>query len=305
LRPRQEIATRLAGDLAEFVSAARLDLGGLSQISVCGPLPELRSMAALLVERMDIEVEPLDTLFGVDPRGPSGGQLNERVAELLLAWAAAADASPALDLYRSRHGRAARAYRSRAAIAAGLVAGLGGGWLLQTWWGPVAPRPRSAAAPPVSPVQAGPLRPTFVPERPAPPPSAAATTLSAAVPLTLPTEPAPPPVSAAVVPASTASVAPPIPEALEIELPAPATAPPPAPRPSPPPRLRPPEVALPFDASLQTILFGPERRLAIVDGRIVGEGDEIKGARVVEITPNAVLLRDGQGRLRRLTGAPR
>ena len=48
---------------------------------------------------------------------------------------------------------------------------------------------------------------------------------------------------------------------------------------------RPPEVALPFDASLQTILFGPERRLAIVDGRIVGEGDEIKGARVVEITP--------------------
>ena len=72
-----------------------------------------------------------------------------------------------------------------------------------------------------------------------------------------------------------------------------------------PAKPRAPEVALPFDASLQTILFGPERRLAIVDGRIVGEGDEITGARVVEITQNAVLLRDGQGRLRRLTGTPR
>jgi hypothetical protein len=39
------------------------------------------------------------------------------------------------------------------------------------------------------------------------------------------------------------------------------------------------EVALAFDASLQAILFGPERRLAIVDGRIVGKGDDIKGAR--------------------------
>jgi hypothetical protein len=34
---------------------------------------------------------------------------------------------------------------------------------------------------------------------------------------------------------------------------------------------------VPFEASLSTILFGPERRLAIVDGRIVGEGDEIRG----------------------------
>jgi hypothetical protein len=59
---------------------------------------------------------------------------------------------------------------------------------------------------------------------------------------------------------------------------------------------------LPFEASLSTILFGPERRLAIVDGRIVGEGDEIKGAQIVEITPTSVLLRDAQGRLRRLTG---
>ena len=117
---------------------------------------------------------------------------------------------------------------------------------------------------------------------------------SGAAPLTISTEPTPKPTTTAAV-----FTAPPIPALPKNE------PPPPAAKPPPPARPRPPEVALPFDASLQTILFGPERRLAIVDGRIVGEGDEIKGARVVEITQNAVLLRDGQGRLRRLTGAPR
>ena len=69
------------------------------------------------------------------------------------------------------------------------------------------------------------------------------------------------------------------------------------PEPTPAPRpTRPAETPLAFDANLGTILFGSERRLAIVDGRIVGEGDEVRGARVVEISQNAVLLRDAQGR---------
>ena len=58
---------------------------------------------------------------------------------------------------------------------------------------------------------------------------------------------------------------------------------------------------MPFDAALGTILYGPERKLAIVDGRIVQVGDEVSGARVVDITATPVLLRDGQGRLRQLT----
>jgi hypothetical protein len=60
------------------------------------------------------------------------------------------------------------------------------------------------------------------------------------------------------------------------------------------------EIALQFDAVLGTILYAPERKLAIVDGRIVQTGDEINGARVVEITPTTVLLRDTRGRLRQL-----
>ena len=61
------------------------------------------------------------------------------------------------------------------------------------------------------------------------------------------------------------------------------------------------EPALPFDAVLGTILYAPNRKLAIIDGRIVQEGDEVRGARVVEITPAMVLLRDARGRLRSLS----
>jgi hypothetical protein len=62
----------------------------------------------------------------------------------------------------------------------------------------------------------------------------------------------------------------------------------------------PAEAALPFDAALGTILYSPDRKLAIIDGRIVGLGDDVRGARIADITPMAVLLRDAEGRLRRL-----
>ena len=73
------------------------------------------------------------------------------------------------------------------------------------------------------------------------------------------------------------------------------------PPPGPPAR---PQTADPlpaFDAVLGTILYGPDRKLAVVDNRIVQVGDEIRGAVVVEIAPTAVLLRDAQGRMRRLS----
>jgi hypothetical protein len=70
-----------------------------------------------------------------------------------------------------------------------------------------------------------------------------------------------------------------------------------APRAKPAP---PQEVALPFDAVLGTILYSADRKLAIIDNRIVGIGDEVRGARVTEITATAVFLRDTQGKLRRL-----
>jgi hypothetical protein len=41
-----------------------------------------------------------------------------------------------------------------------------------------------------------------------------------------------------------------------------------------------------------------------VNGRIVGIGDDIVGARIVDITRDRVLLRDTESRLRSLTLAP-
>ena len=65
---------------------------------------------------------------------------------------------------------------------------------------------------------------------------------------------------------------------------------------------RPAEPApVPFDAALGSILYSPDRKLAIVNGRIVAPGDEVNGARIVDITSSTVLLRDAQGRLRSLT----
>jgi hypothetical protein len=68
-----------------------------------------------------------------------------------------------------------------------------------------------------------------------------------------------------------------------------------------PPQARPASDPLPFDAALSSILFSADRQLAIIDGRVVGRGDAVRDATVVEISAGVVLLRDSQGRLRRLS----
>jgi hypothetical protein len=60
------------------------------------------------------------------------------------------------------------------------------------------------------------------------------------------------------------------------------------------PALR-PDAVMPFDAAPGTILYSAERKLAIVDGRIVGIGDDVVERGWVDITQAMVLLRDAQG----------
>src|SRR5581483_3637974 len=124
---------------------------------------------------------------------------------------------------------------------------------------------------------------------PAPPPSA---------PLPQQNEPKPPPPARVVAePAVT-----PRPPAVETRAPAPVQPRPvipPVPKTSRPVEPK-QEPVTAFDADLSTILYASDRKLAIVDGRIVGVGDTVRGARIVEITPTTVMLRDGQGKLRRL-----
>jgi hypothetical protein len=103
-RQREDIAARLGDELADFFAASGASTGAVGQVCVCGGVPELRSMTLPLMERLDVEVEPLDSLFGIDEaRVPEpASQFRDRAAELRLAWAAAADWPPPLNLWRAR-----------------------------------------------------------------------------------------------------------------------------------------------------------------------------------------------------------
>jgi len=310
-RPREEIAARLADELENFFRAAGIRQGSENQVCICGSLPELRSMTVPLMERLDLEVETLDSLFTIDAaRLPEpSDQFLEQSAELRLAWAVAADWPQPLNLLRERQRRQKRTTFAMAAVAAGVAAGVGVGSRIQqsAWWQSTAskavasaatPGPRLPTARRAAPVpKSGPAkqvpRDVVAMARPLPSPPVARlppVTARAAV-IAAPVVTAPP-----LKVAAAANPAPAPPSALLRRAQAPqheGTAPRDQPKPEPAP--------LPFDAVLGTILYSPERKLAIIDGRIVQPDDDVRGARIVDITPTAVLLRDAGGRLRRLS----
>ena len=368
LRPREDIAARLAEAVGEFVAAIGGEPGDIGQVCMCGGLPDLRSMSASLMERLDVEVEPLDSLFGIDAtRLPEpADEFRERGAELRVAWAVAADWPPAINLLRARKRQVSKAMLGRAAVLAGAAAGLGGGWWVverSHLWDSPAPVARVAGnavagerVPQRPATRVESLQPVVAAQAPgvtSPPAVVTEAPVVTAPPIVTTKPPAvtPPPAlitnaplvmsqpAAVVAKAPTVTpepvvvakapiVAPPsvvvnreptatLPPSAVVSSFAAATAPPPivdwptaavarpvrlaavlAParvRPAPPP-----EAVLGFDAVLGTILYSSDRKLAIVDNRIVGVGDEVRGARVIEITPGRVMLRDAQGRLRRL-----
>jgi hypothetical protein len=272
-RPRLDVAARLADELTALFARAGAPV---TQVSICGGLSDLRSTTVPLMERLDLEVETLDSLFAIDQtRLPEpADDFRDRASELRLAWAVAADWRPPINLFREDQQRAARAALSRAAVIAGIAAGLGGAWQIEraASWRRTPPAPttsRRGTQPPRGPhvplARLAPLPPISQPMRPMP-------LLQPEVSLrTRPVAPRP---------AATARDAP-----------------------RPQPTAPAPEEPAPFDARLGTILYAPDRTLAIVDGRIVQPGDEVKGARVVAITSTQVLLRDAGGRPRQLTTA--
>ena len=70
----------------------------------------------------------------------------------------------------------------------------------------------------------------------------------------------------------------------------------------PPPADAPPAVVEAPEPVVDAILFSPERRLAIVNGRTVGIGDRIDASIIVDITRDAILVRpDHGGPVRQLT----
>ena len=271
VRTREDAATQLADAISAFLGDCGVRPNDVAQVCICGGLPELRNMTLALMERLDVEVEPLDSLFGVDADHlpePSD-DFRERIVDLRLAWAVAADWNASIDFLRERRRRTAKTVLTRAAVVAGVATGVTVAWRVQqsrmfqpstppvpqTKTAAAAPRPAVSPPPPIAEVPSPALavRPTL--QRPSSTPALVLT------PIPTPTAPA-------------------------------------AARFEPTPVV---ETPLPFDGSLGTILYGADRKLAIVDERIVQVGDEIRGARVVDIRPDAVLFRDVQGRLRKLT----
>ena len=359
-RRREDIAVRLGDDLADFFSAYE-DAGRVGQVCICGGLPELRSTTLPLMERFDVEVETLDSLFRIDPGSlpEPADEFRERAPELRLAWAAAADWTT-INLLRVHRRRMSSAVLSRAAVVAGVVFGFGGAWSIVQSEPQESPAPAQLAhnvlqvAPtPPPPIAQEPLEdaapsPPIVQEPPSiaaepawrqePTPINQEPTLTKVEPTPIKQEPAPSkqepawmkrePAAIARVPAAVAPERPPVrqePPAIARILPPAIAAPPPPIRSEPPairqepvmvrpdhvaraavasgarPRVE--EQALPFEAVLTGILFSPDRQLAIIDGRVVGRGDDVRGAIVVDVTATAVLLRDSQGRLRRLSSS--
>ncbi|MFH1339341.1 MAG: hypothetical protein ABIH40_05820 [Candidatus Omnitrophota bacterium] len=49
------------------------------------------------------------------------------------------------------------------------------------------------------------------------------------------------------------------------------------------------------DFHLTAILYSPLRRRAIIDGRILGEGDSVDNKRIVQILGESVILKDEEG----------
>jgi hypothetical protein len=92
---REDFARNLALELRHsFLYVRQFWDDEVSQVRLCGDMPELRSLTAPLIERLNIEVEPLDTLEGIVSEGLPEG-FADCVSAFRLAAAVACEPSPA------------------------------------------------------------------------------------------------------------------------------------------------------------------------------------------------------------------
>jgi hypothetical protein len=114
-------------------------------------------MAMSLMQVLDVEVETLDSLFGIDAaRMPASARdFHDQAADFRLAWAVAADWPAPINLLRERNRRQIKTVLTRAAVAAGVVTGVAVAWQVQrsAWWQSTTPRPRPAPSQAASPVR--------------------------------------------------------------------------------------------------------------------------------------------------------
>jgi len=258
LLQRYSLVAHLAPEIRHGLDVVRAQDGVVpSSIVTCGNLPDLRSLTMPLIEELDIEVETLDTLEGVDLDGSVDREIvTERASTLYLALTAGTQES---------HAPAVTPARRWLAGAAVAVMVLAGGWLALRSMGERARDSAGVAA-----------TPSTVRQPPAPP-----------------ARPAPAPVT-------------PAPSAPEASAPAATTG-----RREPQrhksatsgasksrreePRgedVQPLRDPLPV---VNSIMVAPDRRLAVVAGEIVREGDKIGRRVLVRIERDSLVLREPSG----------
>jgi Tfp pilus assembly protein PilN len=94
-RDRGDLATRLAAELRQsFLYVRQYWEEDVSQVLLCGEMPEIRSLTAPLIELLNIEVETLDTLDGIDTSNLPEGFADDAAA-FRLASSIAVEPPPA------------------------------------------------------------------------------------------------------------------------------------------------------------------------------------------------------------------
>jgi len=307
LLQRYSLVAHLAPELRHGFDVVRAERGvTVDAIVTCGDLPDLRSLTMPLIEELDMEVETLDSFDGLEIIAPASVQeIGERAPALRLACAAAADTN-----------LASRRDPVRTSIAAAAAAGVAALVVWSVLWfrdgaDPVANAPppsraeeRVAATAP-QPVPSRPAQtsaaprpsdaPPTVPPQPgreaSDPPTPAATTGRGGIPSRSGRieVPRPPERSAS----QGSETAPPTRLTPSARTPQPA-------RPQPARRAvdSPPRKPVPLKTPLpvvNSILVSPERRLAVVDGEIVREGDAIGPRILIRIEPRELVLREPSG----------
>jgi hypothetical protein len=309
LLQRYSLVAHLAPEVRHGIDVVRAEHGAnVNAIITCGDLPELRSLTMPLIEELDIEVETLDTMEGIELEGAAAREVSAEQAPALRLACAAASAAAGSGTGRWR----------LVAAAAILLAILAGAWTMT----------RARSGPPAA---HGPQEHSVHPAGSATPAQPAGTTVTEgtagvtspapkSAPATASERPAPTPLEAT---AATTGRTPPPPEpATPTDAPA-ATSPArtsagsaevkpyqtpgqvtrdnaplsrnPAASPAAPStarRVAPLSRPLPV---VNSILVAPDRRLAVLDGEIVREGDAVGPRVVARIERDAVVLREPSG----------
>jgi hypothetical protein len=148
LLQRYSLVSFLSPEIKRAMAEARKAGSPVNVVVTCGNLPDLRSLTMPLIEELDVEVEPLDSLEGLAVKPEAADKLAAFAPAIRLACAAAiARGSRPWDPARRRSG--GRAYLRTAALAA-VLAIVGLGLAYQWYMMPRSAAPLASAAPAVS-----------------------------------------------------------------------------------------------------------------------------------------------------------